>query len=86
MPRWRRWYPAARIIAGRLPEATDLPAVSITSVSTLRGPDVAQGASRQRLARVQVTVVANSYPQQKDILRLVVDALPRCAAAWPAWT
>lgn len=68
--------PADRIMAGSLTQELGLPAVSIKHVSALRGKDVALGASRLRTARVQVTVVAKSYDQQKDVLRLVIAALP----------
>lgn len=68
--------PEARIIAGRLPADVQLPAVAVTSVSTLRGPDVEHGASRLRTSRVQCKVVAASYREQKDVLQLVVAALP----------
>jgi hypothetical protein len=67
--------PATRIEAGLIPQGTALPALAVTHVSNPRGQLIAGPASC--VARVQVTVHASSYPQQKQVLTLVRAALPR---------
>jgi hypothetical protein len=66
--------PAARIAAGVMPQGTALPAISITSVSTndLNIPNPA--TTRMVTERVQVTVMAGTYPEQKTILAAVKRA------------
>ncbi len=69
--------PAARIVPGVVRQGTALPAIGITQVSgvsrkTLAGSEAAKLVTE----RVQVTVLATSYRQQKDILALVRAALP----------
>lgn len=68
--------PAARIMAGALPQGIALPAVSVMMVSSTRPQHVA-GASGMVRERVQVTVIAGTYPSQKAVLALVRAALPR---------
>lgn len=66
--------PAARIMAGVLPLNTEVPALGVTQISGLEATTVAmnQAASgRLRTERVQVTINAETYPQQKQILELV---------------
>ena len=67
--------PAARQFAGLIPQGTALPALAITSVSTVRW----QGITGDNFCaeRVQVTAMAATYPQQKQVLALVRAALPR---------
>lgn len=69
--------PAARILAGALPQGVELPAISVTHISTQRRHTVAPGVSAFCTARVQVTVLAATYPSQKAVLALVRAALPR---------
>lgn len=69
--------PADRIKAGVLPLNTAMPAISITSISgvpfmTLKMPT----SGNLWTDRVQVTVHAATYPQQKSVLALVRAALP----------
>lgn len=69
--------PAARIMAGPLPQGTDSPALAITHVSAMPRLMVAAGSSQFFTARVQVTVLAPSYAVQRQVLKLVRDAVPR---------
>jgi hypothetical protein len=67
--------PAVRIIAGVLPQGTTLPAVAITEVSTIEtGRIDAQAPTTLAEGRVQVTVIAASYPAQKQLLDAVRKA------------
>lgn len=68
--------PASRISAGALPQGTTLPAISVTHVSTVRRQMVAQTVEFCS-SRVQVTVMASTYPLLKSTLTLVRAALPR---------
>lgn len=68
--------PAARIIGGVLPQGIELPAISVTHVSTVR-PQMVNAASKLCVSRVQVTVMAGSYATQKSVQALVRAALPR---------
>ena len=72
--------PVARIAAGMLPQGTDLPAISLMSVSSVDRNIPAPGPKRRVTERVQVTVLAASYPQVKDILaavrRATADQMP----------
>lgn len=67
--------PAARIMAGDLPENTAVPAISIMEVSTVEAPHI-DGLAPSCLVdgRVQVTVLAANYPAQKAALALVRKA------------
>ncbi|MGK5049608.1 tail completion protein gp17 [Janthinobacterium sp. GB4P2] len=62
--------PAARIVVGTVPQGTPLPAIGLTEISRneLATVSLAQ-ASVQVTARVQATVHANSYPEQKAVLQ-----------------
>lgn len=61
--------PAARVMAGVLPQATALPAVSVTEISTVELPHLdAQSPTTLVQERVQVTVLAADYPAQKALL------------------
>ena len=68
--------PAVRVIGGVLPQGIELPAISVTHVSTVR-PQMVNAASKLCVSRVQVTVMAASYQSQKDVMALVRAALPR---------
>lgn len=66
--------PVARIAAGMLPQGTDLPAISLMSVSSVDRNVPAPGAKRRVTERVQVTVLARTYPETKAILAAVRKA------------
>ena len=66
--------PPARIAAGMLPQGTDLPAISLMSVSSVDRHIPAPGPKRRVTERVQVTVLAATYPQVKAILAAVRKA------------
>lgn len=66
--------PAARIIAGVLPQGTALPAVAVTEVSRITRNILKAGAYAQSTSRVQVSVMATTYPQQKQLLGAVRHA------------
>jgi hypothetical protein len=68
--------PAAQIVAGTLPQGTSLPAIALMSVSGVDRNIPAPGPKRRVTERVQVTVLAASYPAAKAIIRAV-----RAAAA-----
>lgn len=70
--------PATRIMAGVLPQGVALPAIGITQVSATRRQAVAlsSGATRLVTARVQVTLLASTYPALKSLAALVHAALP----------
>lgn len=60
--------PATQIIAGTLPQGTALPALAVTEVSRTDRNIVKAGAAARCTSRVQVTVIATSYPSQKALL------------------
>lgn len=60
--------PAARIVAGNVPDGS-LPAIGISEISGVEQDTVARTSRTLVTARVQVTVYAASYPQQKAILK-----------------
>ena len=72
--------PPARIAAGMLPQGTDLPAISLMSVSSVDRNIPAPGPKRRVTERVQVTVLAATYRQVKAILaairRATADQMP----------
>lgn len=62
--------PATRIVAGAAPEGMAKPAVSVTQISGYEFDTVARpGALRAQKERVQVTVLATSYAEQKRIIK-----------------
>ena len=62
--------PAARIVAGTVPQGTPLPAIGLTEISSVELPTVSLGQRAvQVTARVQVTVHASTYPEQKAVLQ-----------------
>ena len=63
--------PAAQIKAGSLPEGVDLPAILITTISSVDRETVAAEETRRTTDRVQVTVHARTYREKRDVLRLV---------------
>jgi hypothetical protein len=69
--------PATRIMAGILPINTALPCISILQISaTPRVTVKVDEGDKLITERVQVTVEASTYPQQKQIMELVRDAMP----------
>jgi hypothetical protein len=60
--------PVARIAAGMLAQGTDLPAISLMSVSSVDRNVPAPGAKRRVTERVQVTVLARTYTEVKAII------------------
>ncbi|PHV13895.1 hypothetical protein CSQ90_26030 [Janthinobacterium sp. BJB303] len=62
--------PATRIVAGTVPQGTPLPAIGLTEISRVEMPtaSLAQRAV-QVTARVQVTVHAGTYTEQKAVLQ-----------------
>lgn len=63
--------PAVRIVAGMLSQGTSLPAISLMSISSTDRNIAAPGPKRRVTERVQVTVLAASYPAAKAIIRAV---------------
>ena len=62
--------PAARIICGQVPQGTALPAIGVSEISVTEIPTIARRtAGKTSRARVQVTVLAKSYPEMKNILK-----------------
>lgn len=68
------------IMAGVLPQGMVLPAIGVTSVSRMARHPVAPQPVRHCRERVQVTVIAATYEDQKAVLRAVVRA---CDMAFP---
>lgn len=68
---------ADNITSGRVDQNTTLPAVCVKQISTTRRHAVAATAVKLCTARVQVTVYASSYVQQKTIMALIRAALPQ---------
>ena len=66
--------PPGRIAAGMLPQGTELPAISLLSVSSVDRNIPAPGSKRRVTERVQVTVLAATYRQIKAILAAVRKA------------
>ena len=67
---------AARIVAGPVPQGAALPAVSVLHISGVWNKEISR-QGQTCTARVQVTVFASTYSQQKQVLRLIRDAVPR---------
>lgn len=68
--------PAAKIKAGVVPVNTELPAISIRQISGTELSVIKRGLNQQVTERIQVTVNASTYTQQKEIIELTRDALP----------
>lgn len=65
---------AARIIAGVLPQGTALPAIAVTDVSSTDRQTVKGAVLILVTERVQVTVIAATYPDVKILMKLVRSA------------
>ena len=68
--------PPERIAAGTLPQGTALPAIALMSIGSVDRNVPAPGAKRRVTERVQVSVLARTYPETKSIIAAV-----RAAAA-----
>ena len=88
--------PASKIMAGVIPINTVLPAISIAQISGVTRNTISMNEA-QVLAtdRVQVTVMAKTYAEQKRILELVRAACPntrgqvngvQCDSVWSDMT
>lgn len=66
--------PVAQIVAGVVPQGSALPALSLMSVSSTDRNIMKAGAVRRVTERVQVTVLAATYPAAKAILKAVRQA------------
>lgn len=62
--------PPARIVAGLLPQGVALPALAIEEISSVPQPTIDAQAYALMRTRVQVTVSAANYPQQKAVATL----------------
>lgn len=63
--------PADNVAAGPLPLGGKLPMLMLASISAVDRNLPSPGATRHVRERVQVTIMARNYPEQKDILRAV---------------
>ena len=66
--------PIGQIVAGVVPQGSALPALSLMSVSSTDRNIIKAGAVRRVTERVQVTVLAATYPAAKAILKAVRQA------------
>ena len=66
--------PVAQIVAGVVQQGSALPAISLMSVSSTDRNIIKAGAVRRVTERVQVTVLAATYPAAKTILKAVRQA------------
>ena len=66
---------STRIGPGPLPQGTALPALATNLISNVRRNTVSTAEAAQLFrSRMQITVLASSYSQQKALIRLVSDA------------
>ena len=72
--------PATKIMAGVLPLNIVFPAILIKQISGQEYKTIKQTGSDLVNERVQVTVLATTYAQQKSILALIKTALPSVRA------
>ena len=72
--------PVGQIVAGVVQQGSALPALSLMSVSSTDRNIIKAGAVRRVTERVQVTVLAATYPAAKAILKAVRQA---AADRWP---
>lgn len=69
--------PATRILLGVVPIGTPRPAIGITLVSGIPFKYMAKGSGKTLWSdRIQVTVHADKYQTQSEVLALVLAALP----------
>lgn len=67
--------PANKIMAGVAPLNTALPAISIRQISGQEYQTIKRGSNQLVTERIQVTVLAATYPTQKSILNLIRSAV-----------
>lgn len=66
----------ARIYPGQVPEARGLPAIGVEHISGVRvGRIDAQAPTHPTQSRIQVNLLATSYPQLKSLRAAVIAAL-----------
>ena len=63
--------PESRITAGILPQGSNLPAIALMSISGVDRNILKPGSRRQVTERVQVSVLAATYPAAKAMMRVV---------------
>ena len=72
--------PLERIAAGTLPQGTALPAIALMSIGSVDRNVPSPGLKRRVTERVQVTVLARTYPEVKAIIaavrRAAADQMP----------
>ena len=69
--------PATKIFSGAIPLNTVLPAIAVNEISVTERRTVGMNTSNiLTTARIQVSVTAKSYAEQKSILELVRKACP----------
>ena len=69
--------PAARIMAGEIPDNATFPCISVQQISAVQRKTVSMAESvRYCTDRVQITVMAKTYLAAKQIMALVRSALP----------
>lgn len=66
----------AKIISGAIPINTEFPAISIKQVSGIEFKTIQRSGDQLVTERIQITVYASSYSQQKEIIELIRNALP----------
>ena len=66
--------PDSRIMSGPLPQGTQAPALSVASISQVDLNIPAPSGTKFVTERVQVTVLANSYREKKEVLLAVKRA------------
>lgn len=67
--------PATRIMAGALPINSSLPVISIRQISGIEFKTVKRSEINTATDRVQVTALASTYVQQKEIIELIRNAI-----------
>jgi hypothetical protein len=68
--------PATQIMAGVIPQGTPLPAISVAEISSTDRLNINTKGPRLVTERVQVTADCTGYPQQKQVLDLILAACP----------
>lgn len=67
--------PASRIKGGLMPINTQLPSISIRQISGQEHNVLNRGSNQLVTERIQITILATSYSQQKSIISLMRNAL-----------
>lgn len=71
------YIPATKIFSGAIPLNTELPAIAVAQVSGNQHNNVGMNSAEYLATdRVQVTVLAKTYPLQKSYIKLIRAALP----------